>query len=132
MQLSKQTDGRKVNKLYGIPKLDDANWAGTSKSKECSLILTEGDSAKSFAVNGLFVAGNDKYGIFPLKGVLLNVRDASVSQLIGNEEINNLKQILGLKEGKVYKDTSELRYGKIILLTDADCDGLKVVLKSKF
>lgn len=53
----------------------------------------------------------------------LNVRDASISQLINNEEINNIKQIVGLKENKVYTDTKELRYGRIMLLTDADHDG---------
>ena len=46
----KKTNGAKVNKITGIPKLDDANWAGTKKSNECTLILTEGDSAKTMAI----------------------------------------------------------------------------------
>jgi DNA topoisomerase-2 len=120
--LSKQTDGKKTSKIY-IPKLEDALWAGTVKSNQCTLILTEGDSAKTFAMWGRSVVGPDKYGVFPLKGKVLNVRDASISQLIGNEEINNLKQIIGLKQDKVYKDVSELRYGKIMVLTDSDVDG---------
>jgi DNA topoisomerase-2 len=120
--LSKQTDGKKTSKIY-IPKLEDALWAGTIKSNQCTLILTEGDSAKTFAMWGRSVVGPDKYGVFPLKGKVLNVRDASISQLIGNEEINNLKQIIGLKQDKVYKDVSELRYGKIMVLTDSDVDG---------
>jgi len=120
--LGKQTDGKKVNKVF-IPKLEDALWAGGIKSKQCTLILTEGDSAKTFAMWGRSIVGPEKYAIFPLKGKVLNVRDASITQLIGNEEINNIKQIIGLKQDKNYKDTSELRYGKVMILTDADVDG---------
>lgn len=120
--LSKQTDGKKSNKVY-IPKLEDALWAGTAKSNQCTLILTEGDSAKTFAMWGRSVVGTERYGCFPLKGKCLNIRDATIAQLIGNEEINSLKQILGLKQDRVYTDTSELRYGKIMLLTDSDVDG---------
>jgi len=65
----------------GVPKLDDANDAGTKNSLECTLILTEGDSAKTLAVSGLSVVGRDRYGVFPLRGKLLNVRDASHSQV---------------------------------------------------
>lgn len=122
LMLSKATDGRKVSKVF-IPKLEDALWAGTAKSNECTIIFTEGLSALTFAAWGRSVVGIEKYGIFPLKGVILNTRDASISQLTNNEEINNVKQILGLKENKVYKDTKELRYGKVMLLTDADLDG---------
>lgn len=59
--------GVKKSKLTGIPKLDDANFAGTAKSKDCTLIITEGDSAKSLAMSGLSVVGRDYYGVFPLK-----------------------------------------------------------------
>ena len=69
--------GTKKSKLYGIDKLEDANQAGTSASRYCTLILTEGDSAKALAMSGLQVVGRDSYGVFPLKGKLLNVRDAS-------------------------------------------------------
>jgi DNA topoisomerase-2 len=122
MDLAKKTDGSKKNKVY-IPKLEDAIWAGTPRSNACTLILTEGDSAKTFALWGRSVVGPEKFGVFPLKGKLLNVRDATVQQLINNEEINNLKQIIGLKNGKEYADVSELRYGKVMLLTDSDVDG---------
>jgi DNA topoisomerase-2 len=122
IDLAKKTDGSKKNKIY-VPKLEDALWAGTAKSNQCTLILTEGLSAMTFALWGRSIVGPDKFGVFPLKGKLLNVRDASVTQLINNEEINNLKQIIGLKQGKIYKDTSELRYGKVMCLTDADTDG---------
>jgi DNA topoisomerase II len=121
------TDGKKKTKLIGIPKLDDAEWAGSRRSQECTLILTEGDSAKTFAVSGRTLIGDEKYGIFPLRGKLLNVKTATASQLIKNEEIKNLKQILGLQNGRNFKTLDELkktmRYGRILILTDADTDG---------
>ena len=121
--LAKKTNGVKKNKLRDIPKLDDANWAGTRKSDQCTLILTEGDSAKSMAIAGLSVVGRDKYGVFPLKGKVLNVRDANIKQIIGNAEITNIKKIIGLETGKKYKDIKTLRYGKVMIMTDQDHDG---------
>jgi DNA topoisomerase-2 len=119
---AKKTDGSKKNKIQ-VPKLDDANWAGTKHSNQTTLILTEGDSAKSMAISGLSVVGRDKYGVFPLRGKLLNVRDASIKQVTDNSEITNLKKILGLEVGKEYKDTHKLRYGRVMIMTDQDHDG---------
>ena len=121
--LAKKTNGTKKGKIRDIPKLDDANWAGTRKSEQCTLILTEGDSAKSMAIAGLSVVGRDKYGVFPLKGKVLNVRDASIKQVVNNSEITNIKKILGLETGKAYKNTKTLRYGKVMIMTDQDHDG---------
>jgi DNA topoisomerase-2 len=61
-QALKRKGGTKKTKLTGITKLDDANHAGTAKSKDCTLIITEGDSAKSLAMSGLSVVGRDYYG----------------------------------------------------------------------
>ena len=119
---AKKTDGSKKSKIQ-VPKLDDANWAGTKKSDQCVLILTEGDSAKTMAISGLSVVGRDKYGVFPLRGKLLNVRDASIKQITDNAEITNMKKILGLESGKHYKDVKSLRYGKVMIMTDQDHDG---------
>ena len=119
----KKTDGSRKSKITGIPKLDDANFAGTAKSEKCILIVTEGDSAKTLAVSGLSVVGRDLYGVFPLRGKCKNVRDASVKQLLANQEFNDLKKILGLQQGKEYMSVSELRYGKLMIMTDADNDG---------
>jgi len=119
---AKKTDGTKKSKIH-VPKLDDANWAGTKKSDQCTLILTEGDSAKSMAISGLSVVGRDKYGVFPLRGKLLNVREATISQITNNAEITNLKKILGLETGKDYKNVKSLRYGKVMIMTDQDHDG---------
>ena len=122
----KKTDGKKQLKLTGIPKLEDANKSGTKESYKCTLILTEGDSAKAFAMAGLGIIGRDYFGVFPLKGKLLNVREATVKQLSDNEEINNLKKIVGLRMGVNYlvdDNFNQLRYGRILILTDQDVDG---------
>ena len=120
-----KSDG-KLKKTIRIPKLDDANFAGTSKSKECSLILTEGDSAKSMAIAGLSVVGRDKWGVFPLKGKVLNVKDVAAKKINENEEISSLKKILGLESGKKYESTESLRYGRVVLMTDQDVDGTHI------
>jgi len=122
-KLIEKGDGKKKNKITGIPKLEDALLAGTSKSDSCSLILTEGDSAMTFAVSGFSVIGRERYGAFALRGKALNVREATQNQLMTNVEIANIKKILGLQHQKKYTDTSSLRYGSIIILTDADLDG---------
>ena len=119
----KKTDGSKKARITGIPKLDDANWAGTHRSHECTLIVTEGDSAKALAVAGLSVVGRDKFGVFPLRGKPRNVRDASIKQVTENDEFSNLKKIIGLQHGKVYNSLRELRYGRLMIMTDADLDG---------
>ena len=125
-KLLKKTDGKKRDTLRGIPKLDDANWAGTARSAECTLILTEGDSAKSLAISGLSVVGRDKYGVFPLRGKILNVKDATDKKIGDNEEIAALKKILGLESRKTYTSLSELRYGHIMALCDSDVDGFHI------
>lgn len=122
-QLERATGGAKKKKVFGIPKLDDATLAGGRRSEECTLILTEGDSAKSLAIAGLSVIGRQKYGVFPLKGKLLNVRDASNQVVIKNTEIQNIMKIMGLNIGTKYTDASRLRYGHIMIMTDQDHDG---------
>jgi len=119
----KKTDGKKANKIRGLVKLDDANLAGTARSRECTLILTEGDSAKSMALSGLAVVGRDLYGVFPLRGKLLNVKDVTAKKLMENEEIQNIKKIMGLESGKKYNDIGDLRYGRIMIMSDQDHDG---------
>ncbi len=113
----------KKSRLLGIPKLEDANDAGTEKSESCTLILTEGDSAKSLAMSGIQVVGRDKFGVFPLKGKFLNVREAGLKQVLENEEVQNLIKIMGFYTGRDYNDLKSLRYGKIMIMTDQDHDG---------
>jgi DNA topoisomerase-2 len=124
-QALKRKGGTKKKKLTGITKLDDANNAGSAKSKDCTLIITEGDSAKSLAVAGLSVVGRDYYGVFPLKGKPLNVRDSKIADVIKNEEIKNLVDILGLVYGTEYDESNvkSLRYGHLVIMADQDTDG---------
>ena len=94
--------------------------------RQCTLILTEGDSAAALAIAGLTVVGRDRYGVFPLKGKPLNVRDATPKAVAGNAEVQNLVKILGLQFGTRYDDERArrtLRYGKLVIMADQDVDG---------
>lgn len=122
----KKTDGNKSRTVRGIPKLTDANWAGTDKSKDCVLILCEGDSAKAGILSGLSSEDRNSVGVFPLKGKLMNIRGGTTKQIADNKEINEIKQILGLVAKKEYTQEDvwrHLRYGKVIFMTDQDLDG---------
>jgi len=120
---AKKSDGKRTVTVRGIPKLEDATWAGGPKSAECTLILTEGDSAASTAIAGLKVVGRERYGVFPLKGKILNVKDATIDKKTNNEELTRIKRILGLEHGRTYKDIKKLRYGRVMIMTDQDVDG---------
>jgi len=120
---SKKTDGNKTKTIRGIPKLIDANYAGTKKSVECILILCEGDSAKTGIVSGLMANDRNVIGIYPMKGKLLNVRGELLKKINENKEIIEIKKILGLETGKTYENIDDLRYGKVLFMTDQDLDG---------
>lgn len=120
---AKKTDGKKKSRITGIPKLEDATKAGTRESSKCTLILTEGDSAATTAISGLKVVGRDYYGVFPLKGKMINTKNSSTTSVNANSEIQDIKKILGLVSGKKYTDTNGLRYGKVMIMTDQDHDG---------
>ena len=120
-----------------IDGFDPANKAGTKHSKKCSLILCEGKSAKPFAVTGIetgckigdeVLKGRDWFGILPLKGKLLNVRNASNTTISSNDEIKNIIQALGVTFGTQYTESNigKLRYGRIIILCDQDVDGFHI------
>merc|ERR1719506_3635703 len=115
---------KNLTRILGVPKLEDANDAGGKNSAQCTLILTEGDSAKALAVSGLQVIGRDRFGVFPLRGKVLNVRDASLHQMMNNAEIQNLVKIVGLDFSREYDaELKGLRYGSIMIMTDQDHDG---------
>ena len=118
-----KTDGKKQSRITGIPKLDDAVQAGTKDSAKCTLILTEGDSAKAMALSGLSQEQRKTFGVYPLKGKVLNVKDTSDSKVEQTKEIAELKKIIGLTSGKKYENTADLRYGSIMIMTDQDLDG---------
>lgn len=124
----KKQSGKKSAKIKGVSKLEDANDAGGKNSNDCILILTEGDSAKALAMagRGSVKHGNNKIGIFPLRGKLKNVREIKRTEAVKNEEIVSIVKIMGLKYGEKYTDTKSLRYGKIMIFTDADVDGTHI------
>jgi DNA topoisomerase-2 len=123
---AKKTDGSKTRTIRGIPKLIDANFAGTEKSGQCTIILCEGDSAKAGIVSGLSREDRNTIGIYPMKGKIMNTRGEPVKKISENNEIKEIKQILGLEVGRKYTPDDvkyRLRYGKIIFMTDQDLDG---------
>jgi DNA topoisomerase-2 len=123
---AKKTDGTKSKNIKGIPKLIDANWAGTSKSSECTIIFCEGDSAKAGIVSGLSSSDRNTIGVYPMKGKMLNVRGEITKKISENKEVIDIKKILGLEMGKKYTEPHQianLRYGKILFMTDQDLDG---------
>jgi len=123
---AKKTDGVKSRSIRGIPKLIDANYAGTDKSNMCTIIFCEGDSAKAGIVSGLTKEDRNFIGIYPMRGKLYNVRGETQKKISDNKEIKEIKQILGLETGKNYTQQDvdkKLRYGKILFMTDQDLDG---------
>ncbi len=119
---NKLNKGRKRGQLL-VEKLEDANEAGGKNAARCTLILTEGDSAKALAMAGLEVVGRDLFGVYPLRGKMLNVRDASLQSIKDNKEIKELTDILGLQLGKTYNTREErvgLRYGHVMIMADQD------------
>ena len=126
----KKTDGKKTRSIRGIPKLMDAHLAGSTKSSQCALILCEGDSAKAGIVSGLSREDRNVIGVYPLRGKLMNIRDATMKKIGNNQEINDIKKILGLETNKKYSSqelvNTSLRYGKVVFMTDQDLDGTHI------
>ena len=123
----KKTDGIKSRSIKGIPKLTDANWAGTEKSKDCTLIFCEGDSAKTGVISGLSPEDRNIFGVYPLKGKVMNTRGGNSKDINANKEIIEIKKILGLETGKEYSTIEDvhksLRYSRVVFMTDQDLDG---------
>ena len=122
-EISKKTDGKKTRTIRGVNNFIDANFAGTERSDQCTLILCEGLSAQSGVVSGLSSNDRNFIGIYPLKGKVLNVRGETAAKIAANKEITDLKKILGLENGRTYTPQNfaqNLRYGKVMVLTDAD------------
>lgn len=130
-------DGKQLAKvvstsmILNIKGYNKANNAGVKNGSDCILIVCEGDSAKTFALEGINSnglngkKGRDWFGIYPLRGKLLNTRNASSTSISNNKVITNLIKILGLDYTNP-DNIEKLNYGKMCILTDADVDGIHI------
>lgn len=130
----KKTDGKRCRRV-DVPKVEEANLVVQNNgSREATLILIEGDSANSYAVKFMGHVpnrrGHDIYGSYPLTGKILNTINAPIDKVYNNKVLCHLKKILGLEEGVNYsekKNYNRLRYGGILIMTDADNDGKHIL-----
>ena len=125
---------KKKKSFVKIDGYDAANNAGGKLGHECSLILCEGLSAKNYGVAGIEKGvdgkkGRDFFGIMALSGKILNCRNSIPTTIANNKVITNLIQALNLRHDIDYTEDSNyktLSYGKVILMTDSDVDGLHI------
>jgi DNA gyrase/topoisomerase IV subunit B len=123
-----------LRRTVHVPKYSHAALAGVpGKSLGCTLILTEGDSAKGLAMSGLEALDADTrrtFGVFPLKGNAITARRASMRDLLENDEAKHLAAILGLIIGQDYSKPGALEralnYGRVMIFSDQDSDGHKI------
>ena len=153
-KISKENVTKKTSKMRGILKYRSADKAGTNEAQNCTLVVPEGDSAESCVRNGLTsnkALGYKYFGIFNIQGVPLNVRKEidikeikknghieyiidKKKKLMENERINSLIKVMNLNYSYTYDLTPKgeeeyktLRYGKVLIATDADVDGLGMI-----
>ena len=117
---------RKLNKNIdkNDPKKVEKFHDATSKNRaETMLLINEGDSAM-----GALLSGRDSktMGVFPLKGVPINVYPLSLNDIKDNVEFKNLMIITGLQFGVKVNSVDDLRFGKLVISTDSDKDGHKI------
>ena len=114
-----KVERKKINKSIALPgKLTDCD---SENRDECELFVVEGDSAGGSAKGG---RDRETQAILPLRGKILNSWEADQSKLNASEEIKNITSAIGVDTNS--DDLSELRYGKICILADADSDGLHI------
>lgn len=117
---AKKSDGQN-NRYVNVDDLSDARFAGTKRSSECALFITEGKSAARLVAN---MCDKSTYGVIPIRGKFVNAGKKSISEFNKTKEVISLKKALGLKQNS--KDIKSLRYGKVILFTDQDSDGYHI------
>ncbi len=119
IQKQQKDAARRKTALEGAampPKLVDCRTTGVARSE---LFLVEGDSALGSA---RMARVSEYQALLPLRGKILNVQKASLSDALKNAEITSIVQVLGSGTGRTF-DVASMRYGRIILMADADVDG---------
>ena len=125
---------RKKRGYTKVEFLDSANNEGTSKAHECTLILVEGESAKTYAINGIQNGifgkeGRDWNGIYGLRGKILNVRNSTPATIAKNSVVGGIIKCLGLSVETDYtkeENYKKLRYGRVLIVADQDVDGIHI------
>lgn len=135
----KTLNDKKRRPKVSVKEYDPANKAGTKQhSTNCTLIVCEGLSAKTYAVagintgvsfNGVTKKGRDWFGILPLRGKFLNVRNANNDKMLKNAVVTDLVNAMGLTFGMDYstqKARNSLNYGSLMVIPDPDEDGIHI------
>lgn len=127
-----KTDGTN-QKHVNVTKLEDAIRAGDKdyeQRSKCTFYLVEGESAAAYPKKRIAMTGGKEYnGYYPIQGKFINVTNTK-EDLDTKVEFTNIKKALGLKENTDYSidaNFKQLRYGKIIITTDADVDGKHIL-----
>lgn len=126
-----KSDGKKIAHI-SLPKGEDANEAGKAKSSLCRLYIVEGKSATPYPIKRIKSekGGKDFGGYYPLQGKPMNVSSHDDEKVSTYKEFENIKKMLGLRHGVDYSSDETmrtLRYGEVILTTDADSDGMHIL-----
>jgi len=120
-RLHKETQRRKTAlESSSLPaKLADCR---SSDPERTELFIVEGDSALGTAK---LARSSDHQALLPIRGKILNVQKASVTDMLGNAECAAIIQVIGAGSGRTF-DLDSVRYGKVIIMTDADVDGAHI------